>query len=90
MICHGVGTDTEKANKVAKNIRSIFINSDESEDWENVAKIYRSCTGYTLTAGEAREKFKVDSNSSKKNAIWRLVNVGKICNLKKQFLNVMK
>ena len=61
-LCHGKITDTEQANKVAKNIRSIFINSDESEDWEDVAKIYRSCTGYTLTAVEAREKFKIDSN----------------------------
>ena len=54
----GVGNNSEKANKVAKNIENIFINaSSTNSQWKKAVSLYNSCTGANLSVDYAKTNF---------------------------------
>ena len=72
----GAGSDEDKANKVAKNINSIFMTETEIETkannkyngnknfvYEEMVRVYNSCTGESMSASEAQTKLVIGKNA---------------------------
>ncbi len=54
----GVGNNTSKANKVAKDIERIFLQASDSDDqWTKSASLYNSYVGTKITKDVAKTKF---------------------------------
>lgn len=66
----GVGNNTAKANKVAKDIERIFLDSSASDaQWTRSASLYNSYAGTKISKDDAKKDFKKSGNYYKSACI---------------------